>query len=66
MPDTTPNAGQLLAGPSPNTGDMPLYSRPGQPQAPQPQAPQQQPEPTPQQADAARHHAIESKGQVPA
>lgn len=54
-PDQTP--GQVLAG-TPPTGDMPLYSRPGQPPSLQPQA-QQQAVPTPQQqADVARHHAI--------
>jgi hypothetical protein len=65
-PDQTPTTpGQLLAGPPPNTSNMALYSRPGQPpslQAPQqqqPQAPQQQPaQPTPQMAVAARHHDI--------
>ena len=56
-PDQTPTLGQVLAGPPPNTGNMPLYSRPGQPPSLQPQA-QQQPVPMAQEQDVARHHAI--------
>jgi hypothetical protein len=69
MPDVTPDQtpttpGQLLAGP-PNTSNMPLSARAGQPpslQAPQQQQPQvpqqQQPAPTPQQILAAKHHDL--------
>jgi hypothetical protein len=56
-PNQVQTPGQLLAG-APPTGNMPLYSRPGQPPSlPGPQAPQPA-QPTPQQADTARHHAI--------
>jgi len=65
MPDITPDQtpttpGQLLAGPPPNTSNMPLNARAGQPPSlPGPQAPQQQPaQPTPERAVAAKHHAL--------
>jgi hypothetical protein len=59
-PDQTPTTpGQLLAGP-PNTSNMPLSARAGQPPSlPGPQAPQQQaPQPTPQMVLAAKHHDL--------
>jgi hypothetical protein len=64
MPDPTQNqtAGQVLAGQNapqtnPDPG-MPLYARAGQPATLPGQPAQPQPQPTPQQAVAAKHHAI--------
>src|ERR1700733_312798 len=58
-PNQVQTPGQLLAGPPPNTGNMPLNARAGQPPSlPGPQAPQQQPAPTPQQVLAAKHHDL--------